>query len=239
MMPPTPDSVWLSWTHLVWFPVWMALGTCLASLLRRSLAARQGQPLLPQLAPVAPGRADPASLVFGALFAAFALWFGSGDHPPLFYYARALLAEPGMGLVAFSLFCLARRGFGIEAVVPATRLLLAGAAVLGLFLYPLALGIGWFDPYALGYDPRFAAAALILATPMWWHAPLRPLALWLTLALLAWGYGVPESDNLWDQLLDPALFLIALGAMARRLITARRTGPDADADATTPERGVA
>lgn len=213
------EASWLTWTHIIWFPVFMALGTFLAHLIRRKLASRRAQGAAAPA--IAPDGVDVVSLALGALLAAFVLWFAVGDaHAPLFY-VRGLLNEPSMGLVAFSLFSLAHRGFGRETMIPAARRLLLATVLIGAGFYPLALGIGYFDPYALGYHAWFAVPVFVLALLMWWYAPLRGIAFWWTLALFAWSRQYPESDNLWDQLLDPILFSIALGSVLPRLVPRR------------------
>lgn len=99
-----------------------------------------------------------------------------------------------------------------------TRLgwLLAGTA---LVLYPLALGLGSWDPYALGFNgPGLALLLGLLAALMQWRGQSR-LA-WLLLAVLwAWGLGLGPSDNLWDYLLDAWL---GLGALTWALIRGGR-----------------
>lgn len=88
-------------------------------------------------------------------------------------------------------------------------------ALLGAAFYPLALGLGDWDPYRLGYQPiillpLLAAPALVA----WW----RGQAVWLWLLavdLLAWAAGLLESPNLWDTLLDPLLALACLFLAAR------------------------
>lgn len=92
----------------------------------------------------------------------------------------------------------------------ALRLLIAAA---GLVLYPLALGVGAWDPYRLGYgDPWFltvllavALAALLLDLPL--------VTFCIAVGVLAWGLGAYESRNLWDHLLDPLVFAWALFAL--------------------------
>ncbi|QDX80150.1 hypothetical protein B9N43_02075 [Denitratisoma sp. DHT3] len=96
---------------------------------------------------------------------------------------------------------------------PAAALGWRGPAVIaagGLLFYPLALGLGDFDPYRLGYAawPLLLPCA-VLALLAWW----RGQALWLWLLavdLIAYAAGLPESPNLWDTLLDPLLVLAML-----------------------------
>ena len=88
-------------------------------------------------------------------------------------------------------------------------------ALIGAIFYPLALGFGDFDPYRLGYQPWLLIAVLALpALFFWWRG--QHLWLWLlTIDLLAWAAGLPESPNLWDTLLDPLLVLACLFLAAR------------------------
>lgn len=86
----------------------------------------------------------------------------------------------------------------------------AGAALL----YPLALGLGPFDPYDLGYRPLPLLLALI---PLGlWLAWRRRLAWLLLLAgdLLAYASGL--YDNLWNTLADPLLVVLAVVTLIRR-----------------------
>lgn len=89
-----------------------------------------------------------------------------------------------------------------------------------LTLYPIALGIGAFDPYRLGYgDPLFVVALLILALSAWFRG-LALIALCIAFATLAWAIGWYESDNLWDYLLDPFVAGYALATIIFRAVQA-------------------
>jgi hypothetical protein len=97
----------------------------------------------------------------------------------------------------------------------------AWAAAAGVVLYPLTLGLTLWDPYALGYRPRLlllVAAALVVA---WWRRR-RGAALALAAGVAAFGTGLMESTNLWDYLLDPALAVWAVAALAVRSPVGRR-----------------
>ena len=79
--------------------------------------------------------------------------------------------------------------------------------LLGLVMYPSALGIGYIDLYAVGYHPYTEMGLLIFALLSSWFVATRPLAVWATLALLAVAYSAGESDNVLDYLIDPIIFL--------------------------------
>ncbi len=80
--------------------------------------------------------------------------------------------------------------------------------VAGLLLYPLALGLGPFDPYVLGWQwPGVACAAGLLAAWLLWRE--NTFGLVLLAAGVAWQIGCLESDNAWDYLVDPAFFALS------------------------------
>ena len=135
---------------------------------------------------------------------------------PLAAYVRGMVGDPSISsLLVFAAVLLRREK---AASPPAKRL---ASLLLVLFaaatLYPLALGAGPLDPYRWGFgDGRFLAAVLALALLA--HLRRWPLATTaIALAVLAWSFGLYESRNLWDYLIDPLLVLYALGASARLL----------------------
>ena len=90
-----------------------------------------------------------------------------------------------------------------------------GAAV---FLYPAALGVIQFDPYALGYASLPYAAALAAVTVAAWYLGFEWLAACLLVAVAAKVAGVLESRNLWDYLVDPLLVLYAVFWLCRQTL---------------------
>ncbi|MBI3479401.1 MAG: hypothetical protein HY016_03455 [Nitrosomonadales bacterium] len=101
----------------------------------------------------------------------------------------------------------------------APLLLIAAAA---LFLYPLALGIGMFDPYRLGYGELPLLATLLFVALYAWFWSHTLIALCIALAMLAWAVGWYESANLWDYLLDPFVSVYALAALAKHSVKSLR-----------------
>lgn len=92
----------------------------------------------------------------------------------------------------------------------------AVAAVGAVFLYPMALGLGMFDPYALGYGSYGFATALLVLTLAAWAARRYWLAASLVAGVAAYLAGLLESTNLWDYLIDPLLAGYAIFWWARR-----------------------
>jgi hypothetical protein len=87
-------------------------------------------------------------------------------------------------------------------------------AIAALALYPMALGMGAYDPYRLGYgNAPFVAGVLLIALAAWYWK-IYWVTLCIACAMLAWSMGWYESNNLWDYLLDPFVAGYALASVA-------------------------
>ncbi|WP_150303013.1 hypothetical protein [Pseudomonas saliphila] len=87
-------------------------------------------------------------------------------------------------------------------------------AVLGVVLFPAAMGVGMIDTYGWGFTPRpmlIGVAGLTLVMVLLRNAAGAFLLLAATAAFML---DVKPSDNYWDYLLDPFIFLYSLGALA-------------------------
>lgn len=153
-----------------------------------------------------------------------------GNGLPLAGYLRGATGDLSVtSLLLLTLYLLRYTGGGPprQRASAARDALLALVAVTGVVLYPMALGWGGFDPYRLGYG-SYGMLVVLLALAL--AAVLRGAALvaWaLALGVLAWSAGWYASSNLWDYLLDPALVVYAIVALARRapgLLRRRRAG---------------
>lgn len=93
---------------------------------------------------------------------------------------------------------------------------------IALMFYPLALGLGMFDPYEWGYGSLGFLIGVVL------FALLCGLFGWtkgvwiFAIAIIAWAGHLHESTNLWDYLLDPLLALWAIITCIRTLFIRRR-----------------
>jgi hypothetical protein len=164
-------------------------------------------------------RARPVSSLLAALVAALVPIGGL----PAAGYLRGIVGDLSITTVLLLLHGLLRPVLGWAAIDARSRLALQVlVAAGGLVLYPLALGLGPFDPYRLGYaNPWFLGGLLALAVA----AGLRRLTLvawFLALAVLAWAVDVYESRNLWDCLVDPLVAAWGLGALLLRGVQALR-----------------
>lgn len=143
---------------------------------------------------------------------------------PAAAYVRSVIGDLSITTIVWLGCGLLRPLFDGHPVSARTRVALqALIALAALTLYPLALGIGSFDPYRLGYgDPWFLGGLLALALAAWF-ARLPFIALCIAFAVLAWAIGWYESTNLWDYLLDPLVSLYALFAIVLWGVAALRT----------------
>lgn len=173
------------------------LGICLLSGHAASLAARRfALPPAARIAVVAAGGAM-ALLPLGGLMLAGYLRAVLGD---LSIVTQVLLAVGVLQYVTGTVYVKPRER---------TALMLAVAAG-GIILYPAALGLTYFDPYALGYgSPWFAGSLLALALAAW-YLRLEWLMALVLLAVLARLGNALESRNLWDYLIDPWLVSYAV-----------------------------
>jgi hypothetical protein len=95
------------------------------------------------------------------------------------------------------------------------------SAITGLVLYPMALGMGPFDPYAAGWGFSWLSVTILMITIILAFLKNR-FALVLLLAVLAWNLRLLESRNLWDYLTDPFLTIFSLVMVTMRGIESLR-----------------
>lgn len=130
---------------------------------------------------------------------------------------HGFVGTPSVTLLALALWQLAGKSPSPLGRNPAW--LIVGLAAV---FYPLALGLGPFDPYAIGYQPWplllacGALAALLLRYR-------RDDWLLILSAALA-GYAGGLFGNLWDALIDPLLVLAALAVVIGQASRPRRAG---------------
>jgi hypothetical protein len=88
-------------------------------------------------------------------------------------------------------------------------------SIMGILLYPAALGLGPVDTYSMGYQ-GILLPLLVLLGAIWLLYSRAMLASGLfALAAPMAAIGAMESSNLWDYIVDPLLFFY----MAYQLLT--------------------
>jgi hypothetical protein len=139
------------------------------------------------------------------------------------YVYSATGALSAASLVLLVLF-IARTAGGdvLRPVIPDAGLMALVVIVLGVPFYALVLGIGAWDPYALGYQSLevvFVLAALALVGG-WMRAPV--MSLWLICAMLLFLSDSYASRNILDYLIDPLAVLLSAVLLLKRWMLARR-----------------
>jgi hypothetical protein len=92
----------------------------------------------------------------------------------------------------------------------------------GAFLYPMALGLGRWDPYGAGWGFSWLFV-LLLGVTLVLLAMKNRFAVVLMGVMAAYNLGLLESTNLWDYLVDPVLVIVSLIGLGWR-IGAKREG---------------
>lgn len=147
----------------------------------------------------------------GTVFVATLIPF---DGLPIAAYVRGAAGDLSITTMVLLWCALLRPWTGCGTGEPGHRLaLLLLIALVALVFYPMALGLGAFDPYRLGYGNGWFASMLMLAALAAWSRKCYLIALCIALATLAWSIGWYESGNLWDYLLDPFVSIYALAAL--------------------------
>ena len=102
------------------------------------------------------------------------------------------------------------------------RLAAALLVAFAVVFYLLALGVGPFDPFDLGYHPR---TLLMFMLPVGILLAGRRQHIWLVIAgfdFLAYGLGL--FDNLWSAFFDPILVFLAAIRLFATMYRERRAG---------------
>jgi MFS family permease len=92
----------------------------------------------------------------------------------------------------------------------------------GIALYPMALGLGDFDPYAFGWGFSWLFVSLAILTIALLFIKNRFAAV-LMACILGYDLNLLESQNLWDYVVDPFFVLFSFAALSTWLIRLVRT----------------
>ncbi len=146
-------------------------------------------------------------LVFAAVALALALVPLGGL--PLVGYVRGITGDLSVTTIVLLTIGLCARF--LSGVEPQERRALSVLVVLGaVFLYPMALGWGSFDPYRLGFEPSGLLAALLVVAVVAWLRQFYVVLLAILIAVSSHALALMESPNLWDYLFDPWLVVASI-----------------------------
>ena len=92
----------------------------------------------------------------------------------------------------------------------------------GIFFYPMALGLFMVDPYGMAYNPRVLSIFLFAIALLAWYFKNHLTVACICAAVTAYIFRILESDNLWDYILDPVIFIIAVVYLFFKLIKGKK-----------------
>ncbi len=140
------------------------------------------------------------------------LWIPSGASSiPVVAYVRGVTGDLSISFVMLAVWRMCQLALNWRAIPNREQTAMMSAlAVAALYLYPLALGWGDWDAYRPGWGSWGMLLVLLVLCAVCWLKSLWALPALVVMSLLAWSFGLLESGNLWDYLLDPWLSIYAL-----------------------------
>jgi hypothetical protein len=133
---------------------------------------------------------------------------------PLAAYIRSCFGDPSITTNVLLVMAIFSNLSGRRPVDEKQKFVMNGLiAVTALVFYPLALGIGPFDPYRLGYGSLGFLTALFMLALCFWAVRFYLISICIALSVVTHAMAWYESTNLWDYLLDPLVSVYALVAV--------------------------
>jgi hypothetical protein len=141
----------------------------------------------------------------------------------LFQWLAATVARasaPGFCLmIVFAIAAASGRNY---RAVPEFRFATAVLALGGLVLYPGALGFFNYDTYVLGYSGYLLPLALAAMLGYAVYRRYLVVAACINVGILAFLFSAGRSLNLWDYIIDPVAWALAIGSWVAIAIDMRR-----------------
>jgi hypothetical protein len=141
----------------------------------------------------------------------------------LFDWAVSAIERPSApGLLLMIVFAMSAATGRSYLLVPEFRFGTAVLVLAGLLLYPGAIGFLNYDTYVLGYSGYLLPLllALLLGYAIYGRYVLAAVA--LNVGMLGFLLGAGRSLNLWDYVIDPVAWLLAIGSWVAIAITLLR-----------------
>ena len=141
----------------------------------------------------------------------------------LFDWAVSAIERPSApGLLLMIVFAMSAATGRSYLLVPEFRFGTAVLVLAGLLLYPGAIGFLNYDTYVLGYSGYLLPLllALILGYAIYGRYVLAAVA--LNVGILGFLLGAGRSLNLWDYVIDPVAWILAIGSWVAIAVTLLR-----------------
>jgi len=138
---------------------------------------------------------------------------------PVGRWLISLYANPSIPITALLFSRIMENSFQMKLLDhSAIRTCRIFSLVAGAALYPMALGVGAFDPYSAGWHFSWLFVLLLVMTLVLIFLNNR-FSVVLLATILAYNLHLLESGNLWDYLVDPVLVIISMAGLIQRLVT--------------------
>lgn len=129
---------------------------------------------------------------------------------PVIYYLRGAFGDLSVVSFALLLSISVRNILNVNILEPrAVDMLCVFLLIIGLPFYITSLGVGQIDLYSFGYSQITVSMFLIALALLSFLKKQFNLGLLLLLPVVVFKMGLLESNNMWDYLLDPFLFIYA------------------------------
>ena len=133
---------------------------------------------------------------------------------PIAAYVRSFFGDLSITTNVFLVLAIFTHMSGRRPVDEKQKLAINGLIVItAVVYYPLALGIGPFDPYRLGYGSLWFLTGLLMLALGAWAVRFYLISICIALSVVTHAMAWYESTNLWDYLLDPLVSVYALVAV--------------------------
>ena len=132
----------------------------------------------------------------------------------------SLFPNPSIPLIALLFSWVLKNAFQLDLLdIKAIQTCRGFSLLAGAALYPMAMGVGAFDPYDAGWHFSWLFVILLCVTLLLLFFKNR-FSVVLLATILAYDLHLLESGNLWDYLVDPILVLVAIVGLIVRMFTA-------------------
>lgn len=129
---------------------------------------------------------------------------------PVFYYLRGATGDLSIITVMLLSAALARAFYKFEIFNKNTAdYFYFTVFSIGTIFYITSLGYGQFDPYGLAYESLIIPFTLLASLVLLAWKKQYGLAILLLVPIIAYETGLLESNNIWDYILDPFLWVYA------------------------------
>lgn len=129
---------------------------------------------------------------------------------PVVYYLRGFTGDLSIITAILLSAVLARKFYKFEILNKKTAGYFYSAIfIIGAFFYITSLGYGQFDPYGLAYGSLVIPFTLLASSILLAWKKQYELAVLLVVPIIAYETGLLESNNIWDYMLDPFLWVYA------------------------------